>query len=91
MTARRSTDSLGVSHRLHPAFTRGRRSRDPTAGTIIIVSRGDTPPTVVHMTQRSESHVGEWASLLGERVAEESIESRDSDQWGELPDGSPSR
>jgi hypothetical protein len=43
------------------------------------------------MTQRSESHVNEWASLLGERVAEESIESRDTDQWGELLDSSPSR
>jgi len=43
------------------------------------------------MTQRSESHVTEWASLLGERVAEEAVESGNGDRWAEFPDGPASR
>jgi hypothetical protein len=43
------------------------------------------------MSRRTESHVTEWASLLGERVAEEAVETGRRDRWGEFPEGSASR
>ncbi|MEF8850905.1 MAG: hypothetical protein V5A44_12910 [Haloarculaceae archaeon] len=43
------------------------------------------------MTQRSESHVTEWASLLGERVADEAVETGNGDRWSEFPDSATSR
>jgi hypothetical protein len=43
------------------------------------------------MTQRSGSHVTEWASLLGERVAEEAVETGNGDCRAEFPDGAASR
>jgi hypothetical protein len=43
------------------------------------------------MSQRTGSHVSEWASLLGERVAEEAVESGRGDRWREAPDGPTSR
>jgi len=36
------------------------------------------------MSRRTESHVSEWASLLGERVAEEAVESCCGDRLGEV-------
>lgn len=73
---------------------------DSQAGTIVIVSRGDIRTNGCHdMTRQHESHVSEWASLLGERVADEapelrrdeSADRRRSDRLGERlsrdPDG----
>jgi len=36
------------------------------------------------MSRRTESHVSEWASLLGEHVADEAVESGCSDRRGEV-------